>query len=63
MRCSLCKQEIKNYTPEFNRFPIDEEKFSDICEACVVKFATWRGNVYAKLFPTKAMKKKFGEKK
>ena len=34
----------------------------DICQDRIEKFIKWQGSIFAKLFPTKAMKKRFGQK-
>jgi hypothetical protein len=40
---------------------IDEQHAADICQKCIDKFVKWQGAIYADLFPTKAMKKRFGK--
>ncbi|MFA5855933.1 MAG: hypothetical protein WC867_01125 [Candidatus Pacearchaeota archaeon] len=62
MKCILCKQQIEKYNPIFNRLKINELNEVDICEDCIKKFFNWQGELYAKLFPTEAMKKRFGKK-
>ena len=57
MNCTLCKKEIKNYHPDFNRLTIDDKTVLDICEDCEEKILKWQQEKIAKLFPTKAMKK------
>ena len=62
MNCALCGRAIPNYDPEFHRLKmLDDAHALDICPACIERFEQWRGETYAKLFPTKAMKKRFGE--
>jgi hypothetical protein len=61
MKCTLCKQEIKDYSPEFNHLKIDETHSAEICGDCVRKFVKWQQGIYAKLFPTKALKRRFGK--
>ena len=63
MKCKLCEKEIKNYNPVFNQLKIDDSKNVDICQDCIDKFLKWQGNVIAKLFPSKVMKKRFEDKK
>ncbi len=63
MKCVLCEKPIDNYSPEFNHFVIDEKHSADICSECIDKFFSWQGKKYSVLFPTNAMKKKFGAKK
>jgi hypothetical protein len=62
MDCSLCKKEIENYNESLNHFKIDENTSAFICQNCIDKFFKWQGSIYAKLFPTNAMKKRFGNK-
>jgi hypothetical protein len=40
---------------------IDENHEVNICSDCIKKFEKWRGSVYATLFPTTTLKKKFGK--
>jgi len=60
--CSLCKKPIEKYDPRFNHLNIDESVSVDICQGCIDKFFRWQGELYSKLFPTTAMKKRFGKK-
>ena len=62
MDCSICKKPIEKYNVNFNHLKIDEKISVDICQDCIDKFFKWQGSVYAKLFPTNMMKKRFGEK-
>ena len=62
MKCVLCNQDIKNYQSNFHHLVIDETNAVDICSDCIKKFEKWRGSVYATLFPTSALKKRFGKK-
>ncbi|MFX1281996.1 MAG: hypothetical protein ACFFB5_00010 [Promethearchaeota archaeon] len=61
MECTLCKEQIKNYTCEFNQLEINESISVHICQSCVNKFIKWQQRKYAKLFPTKQAKKLFKE--
>ena len=61
MKCNLCEQEIKNYDSKFHHLIIDENHEVNICPDCIKKFEKWRGSVYATLFPTTTLKKKFGK--
>lgn len=63
IKCTLCKKPIDNYNLAFNHLEIDEYHAVDICQVCVDKFVRWQQSIYAKLFPTTAMKKIFREKK
>jgi len=61
VKCFLCKNEINKYDPSFNQLIIDTHSY-EFCENCIDKFTEWRGEVLAKLFPTKNMKKRFLKK-
>jgi len=63
MKCTLCENPIENYSAEFHHFVVDDKHSADICSKCIDKFFKWQGKKYAVLFPTNAMKKKFGGKK
>lgn len=60
IKCKLCEKIMKDYKAEFNNLKIDEDHSADICPDCMDKIFHWQGEIYAKLFPTKAMKKRFG---
>lgn len=62
MNCNLCKKPISNYDAIYNHLEIDETHAADICAECVDKFLKWQQGKYARLFPTSAMKKRFGKK-
>jgi len=62
MDCSLCKKPIEKYDLTFNHLKIDESCEVDICQNCIDKFFKWQGSLFAKLYPTNAMKKRFGKK-
>ncbi len=59
MKCVLCGKEITDYDPEFNHLKVDETREVDICRGCLDKIGKWQGKIMAKLFPTKAMKRRF----
>lgn len=63
MKCALCEKSIDNYSVEFHHFIIDEKHSADVCAVCVDKFLKWQGKKLAVLFPSNAMKKRFGNKK
>lgn len=63
MDCTLCGKSIENYRPELHCLYIDDGHKADICPECMDKIMKWQGEKYAVLFPTNAMKKRFGEKK
>ena len=58
-KCTLCEKEIRDYNLEFNHLAIDEFHSADICRDCLTKFTKWQQGIYAKLFPTKTLKKRF----
>ncbi len=61
MECTLCKEQIENYSPQFNQLEIRESLSVHICQSCVNKFVNWQQRKFAKLFPTKRTKKLFKE--
>ncbi|MFW9929040.1 MAG: hypothetical protein ACFFD1_06590 [Candidatus Thorarchaeota archaeon] len=63
MICSLCEKEILNYNIEFNHLKIDELHTFDICQECIDKIVKWQQKIFARLFPTSALKKRYGEQK
>jgi hypothetical protein len=63
MKCTLCEKPIEHYSPEFNHLEIDEKHTAEICGVCMDRIIKWQGKKYAVLFPTPAMKKRFGGKK
>ena len=63
MNCKLCNQNIKTYNPLFHHLKIDENHEVDICLECMDKIVMWQGSIYAHLFPTKALKKRFEKDK
>jgi hypothetical protein len=60
MKCILCGRDIGNYNAEFNRLRIDESRGADICEDCIDRFAKWQGSKIVRMFPTRALKKRYG---
>ena len=60
MNCNLCNQPIKNYDERFHHLKIDDIHSVDICPECADKFFKWQGGILSKLYPTKAMKKRYG---
>lgn len=63
MNCTLCGKKIEGYAAELHHIDIDEKRSAEICSECVDKLMKWHGKKYALLFPTTAMKKRFGKKK
>lgn len=63
MQCHLCNQTIKECHPALHHLKIDETHEVDICQGCIDKFVQWQGSIIAKLFPTSALKKRYGEKR
>jgi hypothetical protein len=62
MKCTLCGKPITNDDPRLNHLQIDETHAADLCQKCVDKFMKWQQGIYAKLFPTNAVKKRYGGK-
>ena len=60
MNCKLCNNTIDNYNSEFHLLKIDDSKSVNICPTCIDKFLKWQQKKFAKLFPTKSIKKKYG---
>ena len=56
-KCTLCEKEIANYSSEFNHLEIDSTHSVDICRACLDNIFKWQQRIYARLFPTKVMKR------
>ena len=63
MNCTICKKTIEKYDPEFNHLVIDKLTSVDICQGCIDKFFKWQGELYSRLFPTTALKKRFSKNK
>ena len=62
MKCGICDKTIEKYNPAFNHLDVDKSLSVDICSDCIDAFVRWQGTIYAKLFPTTAMKKIFKAK-
>ncbi len=58
MICSLCENEIKNYSKNFNQLYIDELHVFEICQECMDKINKWQQNKFSDLFPTNALKRR-----
>jgi len=63
MKCRLCGKSIENYDAQFNHMSVDESHSAELCQNCIDKFVKWYGSMCANLFPTKALKKRYGENK
>lgn len=61
MKCHLCEKPIQNYHPALHHLTIDDSHGVDICQNCIDTFLKWQGRVFANLFPTRALKKRFGQ--
>lgn len=57
MDCVICKNPIQNYNSELNHLKIDENQSADICQDCIDKFLKWQQGIFAKIFPTSAIKR------
>jgi hypothetical protein len=62
MKCNLCEKPINDYNSDLNHLTIDEKHSVKICLECIDKFTKWQGKIYSMLFPTKALKRRFGGK-
>lgn len=62
MKCTICNEEIQKYNLDFNNLKIDEFKSVDICQDCIDKFVKWQQKLFVKIYPTSALKKRFGIK-
>jgi hypothetical protein len=58
--CALCKRPIGKFSPILNRFDLDGRPI-DLCQSCIDKFLKWQQGIFARLYPTNALKKKFGK--
>ena len=63
MKCSLCENEIMNYTLDFNQLKIDESHTIEICQECIDKFIKWQQKKFVTLFPTSSLKRNFKKEK
>lgn len=61
VKCDLCKKPIQKYNSDFNHLKIDESHSIDVCQDCVDKFVKWQQKIFVRLFPTKALKKRYLE--
>ena len=59
-KCNLCEKIIPKYDAKYHHLIIDERHAVDICPVCIAAFAKWQGKQIAMLFPTKAVKKRYG---
>ena len=62
MNCMLCEKPIRNYDAAYNHLEIDETHAADICPECIDKFLKWQQSIFARFFPTSAVKKRFGKR-
>jgi hypothetical protein len=60
MDCRLCDKPIRNYDPAFHHLRIDGDHAVDLCPECIDTFIEWQGKIISGLFPTKALKKRYG---
>jgi hypothetical protein len=61
MNCTLCDKPIIKYDPSFNHLKVDESHAAEICPECFDKIVKWQQEIFARLFPTSAAKKKYGK--
>jgi len=62
MKCKICEEEIIGYNKTLNSLNINKEKKVEICQECIDKFLKWQQIIFAKLFPTKIIKRRYEEK-
>ena len=62
MNCKLCDRPIVGYDPAFHRLVLDEAHAAAICPDCIEKFVKWQRGVFARLFPTTAVKRRYGKR-
>ena len=62
MKCTLCDKAIENYNPGFHHLKINESKSADICQGCLDRIVQWQARIVTKLFPTKALKRRWENK-
>ena len=62
MNCVLCDKPIDSYNAEFHHLKIDDSKEFDICPGCLDKIIAWQSKIASRLFPTKLLKRKWGNK-
>ncbi len=60
--CALCGKAILDYYPGFNRLDLEEGSV-DLCQDCIGRFLEWQQRNLARLFPTRAAKRRFGREK
>ncbi len=61
MDCALCGKPIREYDHSLNHLEIDKDHSADLCPDCIKLFMKWQGEMCARLFPTSAMKKRYGQ--
>lgn len=59
--CALCGRSISPYDPFLHHFDLGEGLTVDICPKCSDRILKHQQEIYAKLFPTGAAKKRYGK--
>jgi hypothetical protein len=62
MNCKLCDRPIVGYDPAFHRLVLEEARAAAVCPDCIEKFLKWQRGVFARLFPTTAVKRRYGKR-
>lgn len=58
--CALCRRPIADHRPDVHGLRLPAGRVVDLCEECVRAVVTWQGERLARLFPTRAMKRRYG---
>jgi len=57
--CALCGAVIEKYDPFLHQFDLGDGLEKDICSRCSDRILKHQQKVFAKLFPTNAVKKRY----
>ncbi|MBN2659062.1 MAG: hypothetical protein JXR86_18550 [Spirochaetales bacterium] len=60
--CALCGAAIRNYDAFLHHFNLGEGLEKDICSRCSDRILKHQQEIFAKLFPTRAAKKRYDRK-
>ena len=62
MRCTLCEQPIDNHSPDMHTLRLTTDRVLEICDACARAILDWQAEKLARLFPTRALKRRFSNR-
>lgn len=62
MRCSLCEQPIDHHSPEIHTLRLHADRVVELCDACTRAILDWQVEKLARLFPTRALKRRFANR-